>query len=316
MVAPGPVGAHNWYPMSFSEHTKLVYIPALEASSYYKHDDKFQFRDRTWNTGVSMFRGEANAQTVEAASEEQGRSVPARVGSGRPARGLARVVRARAATAACCRRAATSYSRAPSTAISMRTPPTRASGCGRRTSRTRSWAGRSLTSSTASSTSPRWRASAALRWAAPSAAQAAAQRVRARRRVQARRQGFSCRRSRHRRRVRRRDSVAREADGDRRSSASVTMIASARLATARARRSMTSVPDLRYSEAIVDRTAFKAIVLDGARADKGMVGFGAMLSETGRGSDSRVSRVAVCRAGVGGIALTRPASGSDLGCRL
>jgi quinohemoprotein ethanol dehydrogenase len=71
MVAPGPVGAHNWYPMSFSELTRLVYIPALEASSYFKHDETFQFRDRTWNTGVSMFRGDANAKTVEAAAKSK-----------------------------------------------------------------------------------------------------------------------------------------------------------------------------------------------------------------------------------------------------
>ncbi len=67
MVAPGPPGAHNWHPMSYSELTKFVYIPALESASYYKHDDKFQFRERTWNTGVSMMRGEANAKTEAAA---------------------------------------------------------------------------------------------------------------------------------------------------------------------------------------------------------------------------------------------------------
>ena len=44
-------------------------------------------------------------------------------------------------------------------------------------------------------------------------------------------------------------------------------------------KSTTSVPDLRYSQTIVDRTTFKSIVLDGVRADQGMVGFGAMLSE-------------------------------------
>jgi quinohemoprotein ethanol dehydrogenase len=53
MVAPGPVGAHNWYPMSYSPLTGLVYFAALESASYYKHDDKFEFRDRTWNTGLS-----------------------------------------------------------------------------------------------------------------------------------------------------------------------------------------------------------------------------------------------------------------------
>jgi quinohemoprotein ethanol dehydrogenase len=69
MVAPGPVGAHNWYPMSYSPLTGLVYIPALESASYYKHDDKFEFRDRTWNTGLSATRDPANAQTVTAAAK-------------------------------------------------------------------------------------------------------------------------------------------------------------------------------------------------------------------------------------------------------
>jgi PQQ-dependent dehydrogenase (methanol/ethanol family) len=61
MVAPGPLGAHNWYPMSFSPQTRLVYIPALEGASYYKHDDAFEFRERTWNTGISISRDPANS---------------------------------------------------------------------------------------------------------------------------------------------------------------------------------------------------------------------------------------------------------------
>ena len=64
MVSPGPLGAHNWYPMSFSPQTQLVYIPALDAPSYYKHDDAFEFRERTWNTGSSSTRDPANAKTV------------------------------------------------------------------------------------------------------------------------------------------------------------------------------------------------------------------------------------------------------------
>ncbi|HET9445126.1 MAG TPA: c-type cytochrome, partial [Steroidobacteraceae bacterium] len=43
-------------------------------------------------------------------------------------------------------------------------------------------------------------------------------------------------------------------------------------------RSVTAVPDLRYSPTIVDAATFKSIVLDGARADKGMVGFASMLT--------------------------------------
>jgi mono/diheme cytochrome c family protein len=72
MVSPGPLGAHNWYPMTFSPQTRLAYIPALEASSYYKHDDAFEFRERTWNTGISIARDPANAKTVAGAAKSKG----------------------------------------------------------------------------------------------------------------------------------------------------------------------------------------------------------------------------------------------------
>jgi mono/diheme cytochrome c family protein len=72
MVAPGPLGAHNWYPMSFSPQTRLVYIPTLESASYYKHDDKFEFRERTWNTGIALSRDPANAKSVADAAKSKG----------------------------------------------------------------------------------------------------------------------------------------------------------------------------------------------------------------------------------------------------
>jgi mono/diheme cytochrome c family protein len=43
-------------------------------------------------------------------------------------------------------------------------------------------------------------------------------------------------------------------------------------------RSVTSVPDLRYSPTIADAATFKSIVIDGARAEKGMVGFASVLT--------------------------------------
>jgi quinohemoprotein ethanol dehydrogenase len=43
-------------------------------------------------------------------------------------------------------------------------------------------------------------------------------------------------------------------------------------------RSVTSVPDLRYSPAIADAATFKSIVLHGVRAEKGMVGFASVLT--------------------------------------
>jgi mono/diheme cytochrome c family protein len=42
--------------------------------------------------------------------------------------------------------------------------------------------------------------------------------------------------------------------------------------------SETAIPDLRYSSTIVDRQTFKSIVIDGARATKGMVGFASTLT--------------------------------------
>ncbi len=43
-------------------------------------------------------------------------------------------------------------------------------------------------------------------------------------------------------------------------------------------RSATSVPDLRYSATIADAATFKSIVIDGTRAEKGMVGFASVLT--------------------------------------
>ena len=72
MVAPGPLGAHNWYPMSFSPQTGLAYIPALDAAGYYKHDDAFRYGERTWNTGVSISRDSANVKSVADAAKSRG----------------------------------------------------------------------------------------------------------------------------------------------------------------------------------------------------------------------------------------------------
>jgi quinohemoprotein ethanol dehydrogenase len=72
MVAPGPIGAHNWYPMSFNPVTNLVYIPALESASYYAHDEKFEFRDKGWNTGIGRSATPPNAQSVAAAAKSKG----------------------------------------------------------------------------------------------------------------------------------------------------------------------------------------------------------------------------------------------------
>ena len=51
---PGPLGAHNWHPMSYSPDTGLVYIPAQEAPWIYNSDENYQFKEGVWNTGTDF----------------------------------------------------------------------------------------------------------------------------------------------------------------------------------------------------------------------------------------------------------------------
>jgi quinohemoprotein ethanol dehydrogenase len=52
LVAPGPYGAHNWHPMSFSPQTGLVYLPAQELAMAYLTDPKFKERPIGFNIGI------------------------------------------------------------------------------------------------------------------------------------------------------------------------------------------------------------------------------------------------------------------------
>ena len=54
MVKPGPLGGHNWQPMSFNPKTGLVYIPAQDNAFAYADDAKFTPRPDGWNTGVDF----------------------------------------------------------------------------------------------------------------------------------------------------------------------------------------------------------------------------------------------------------------------
>lgn len=51
---PGPLGAHNWHPMSYSPETGLVYIPAQEAPWVYADKENFEVRVGAWNTGTDF----------------------------------------------------------------------------------------------------------------------------------------------------------------------------------------------------------------------------------------------------------------------
>ena len=51
-VQPGPLGGHNWHPMSFSPVTGLVYIPALDLNFTYSHEEAFVHEPGQWNLAI------------------------------------------------------------------------------------------------------------------------------------------------------------------------------------------------------------------------------------------------------------------------
>lgn len=66
IVSPGALGGHNWYPMSYSQNTGLVYLPATENFMGYVAQQEFERSERGWNTGTDMAEG---ARLVMAAGD-------------------------------------------------------------------------------------------------------------------------------------------------------------------------------------------------------------------------------------------------------
>ena len=54
---PGPIGGHNWHPMSYNPDTGLVYIPTQDTPWVYDATEEFQYRPGYWNTGTDMRAG-------------------------------------------------------------------------------------------------------------------------------------------------------------------------------------------------------------------------------------------------------------------
>jgi len=52
IVSPGPLGAHNWHPWSYSPRTGLVYLPVTENNGPYGSTAELKVSDRAYNTGV------------------------------------------------------------------------------------------------------------------------------------------------------------------------------------------------------------------------------------------------------------------------
>ena len=54
-IIPGPGGAHNWQPMSYSPDTGLVYIPAKQEPFVYFLDEGFTYRTFGLNLGINSW---------------------------------------------------------------------------------------------------------------------------------------------------------------------------------------------------------------------------------------------------------------------
>jgi len=54
-LTPGPSGARNWHPMSFSPETGLLYVPTMQGGAFpFSVDADYQYEPAGWNTGVSL----------------------------------------------------------------------------------------------------------------------------------------------------------------------------------------------------------------------------------------------------------------------
>jgi len=63
---PGPLGAHNWHPMSYSPDTGLVYIPAQQIPFAYGDVSDFKEKKGGWNTGADFLLGALPDDTATA----------------------------------------------------------------------------------------------------------------------------------------------------------------------------------------------------------------------------------------------------------
>lgn len=53
-VTPGPMGGHNWHPMSYSPRTGLVYIPSASTIQPFIADKQFEYTPGMMNTGFDL----------------------------------------------------------------------------------------------------------------------------------------------------------------------------------------------------------------------------------------------------------------------
>ncbi len=65
LVAPGPGGGHNWFPMAYSPRTKLAYFPAYQSEFVYALQPDWKPQPFRSNSGWGGFTGEAGKKRAE-----------------------------------------------------------------------------------------------------------------------------------------------------------------------------------------------------------------------------------------------------------
>lgn len=73
VVIPGPLGGHNWYPMSYDPNTGLVFIPSQNTSYVYSNPGDFEEQEVGWNLGV----GGVNAPPANPEDAQRAQQLPA-----------------------------------------------------------------------------------------------------------------------------------------------------------------------------------------------------------------------------------------------
>jgi PQQ-dependent dehydrogenase (methanol/ethanol family) len=71
IVIPGPLGGHNWYPMSYDPQTGYVFVPTQNTTYTYSNPAEFVPQNTGWNIGQDAMPGEpANPQAAQILENE------------------------------------------------------------------------------------------------------------------------------------------------------------------------------------------------------------------------------------------------------
>jgi len=69
LVAPGPGGAHNWFPMAYSPRTKLAYFPAYQSAFVYALQPDWKPQPFRSNSGWGGYTGDVGARRAALQAE-------------------------------------------------------------------------------------------------------------------------------------------------------------------------------------------------------------------------------------------------------